>query len=111
MKTYYSARITESLNEEYYDQYDDLRLRLRAKNKQVEQVAAEIQPLQNAVATIQNASMLDRMKKGFSKDDLALATEKANDKIAVQKRLQNIQQALSSEVTRQETKAPLSSES
>jgi hypothetical protein len=107
LNTYISGRLLESINEEYYSNLNDLRQKLREKDAQIAQAAAELPALEAAVATIEKASVFERMKKGFGKEDLQLAQKKLADKVAAHKRLQALQQGLSTEILKQESRAPL----
>lgn len=110
LKTYWSVKVKLILHETFYRRAQEMRDRVLEIRRQADTAAQDALHLQKVVETIQNASILDRMKKGFSKDDLATAQKSLADKQAAQKRLQQMHQSLSSEIMRFELNAPVSSE-
>lgn len=105
--TYYTGKIREALGEEHTKRLADLRHRVEEKNGQIASVTEELKAIQAQIDTIQNASMLERVKKGYSKEVLAQAQKGLEEKTAAQKRLQSLQSALSTEILRMELHAPL----
>jgi KaiC/GvpD/RAD55 family RecA-like ATPase len=110
LETYWSIRIKQILHEEYTGRLNEMRERISEKKKQIEQLTAELGPLKEAVHRIQNASMMDRLKKGFGKDDLAQAQKKLDEKQSAIKRLQSMLTPLTRESLRVEANNPLAGE-
>lgn len=110
LKTYWSVKVKTILHETFYLRTQEMRERVLDLRRQADAAAKEAVQLQKQVETIQNASILDRMKKGFSKEDLAAAQKALADKQAAHKRLQQMHQNLTAEITRFELSAPVSSE-
>ncbi|MBI2618748.1 MAG: hypothetical protein HYW57_01555 [Ignavibacteriales bacterium] len=110
LATYRKIRIKQILHEDYAAKQSEMRERLSDRKKQVEQMTAEMGPLRETVQRIQSASMMDRLKKGFGKDDLALAQKKLEEKTQAIKRLQSALTALTQESLRIEAHAPISGE-
>ena len=110
LKTYWSIKVKTILHEDFYLKTRELRERVADLRRQADTAAKEATHWQQQVNTIQNASILDRMKKGFSKDDLAAAQKSLTEKQQSQKRFQLLHQSLTSEITRIELHAPVTSE-
>ncbi len=110
LKTYWAVKVKTILHETFYLRAYEMRERVLELRRQADAAAKEAAQLQKQVEAIQNASILDRMKKGFSKDDLAAAQKALSDKQTTQKRLQQMHQNLTSEITRFELNAPITSE-
>ena len=105
-----SSRIKQILFETHYVKIDELKEKVEEKKRQLFQVSGELSTSQDNVKRIQNASMLERMKKGFGKADLELAQKQYQEKLALQKRLLSIQQSMLSEIAKLEAQAPLTPE-
>jgi hypothetical protein len=110
LRTYWSIKVKQILHETFYLRAQEMRDRVSEIRRQADTAAKDAVQLQKQVETIQNASILDRMKKGFSKEDLAAAQKALADKQAAAKRYQQMHQTLTAEITRFELSAPVSSE-
>jgi hypothetical protein len=110
LKTYWSVKVKLILHETFYQRTQEMRERVLDLRRQADAAAKEAVQLQKQIETIQNASIIDRMKKGFSKEDLAAAQKALVDRQAAHKRLQQMHQNLTAEITRFELNAPVTSE-
>ncbi|MEK6651074.1 MAG: AAA domain-containing protein, partial [Bacteroidota bacterium] len=110
LKTYWAVKVKTILHEDFYLKTQELRERVAELRRQADAAAKEAAQWQQQVNNVQNASILDRMKKGFSKDDLAAAQKALTDKQSAQKRLQQMHQNLTAEITKIELHAPVSGE-
>jgi hypothetical protein len=107
-RRYTASRIKQIINEDYFAQLHELKTKIAEKTAQIEAMENDIVSLKNQITRIQNASVLEKMKKDFSKDALSAAQQKLNEKVAMQKRLQAIHQTLKSELSKAEMSSPLS---
>ncbi|HEX9615262.1 MAG TPA: AAA domain-containing protein [Bacteroidota bacterium] len=110
LKAYWRARVKHVLFETYTARLAEIRERLSERKKHVQNLTAELTALKEDVNRIQSASMMDKLKKGFGKDDLAAAQKKLADKTAVLKRLQSSLTALTQESLKIEANTPISGE-
>jgi len=108
LNSYWRIRIKQILHEDSVVRLGEIRERLSDRKKKIEQVTAEVASLKETVGRIQNASMMDRLKKGFGKEDLAAAQKKLEERSAALKRLQSSLTALTHESLRIEAAAPIS---
>src|SRR3989338_989630 len=81
--------------------------RATENKKQLEKLTEDLAGLRETINRVQNASMLEKLKKGFSKEEISVAQKQIGEKQALQKRLQSIQQALTTELMRTESQAPI----
>lgn len=107
LDTHWRIKVKQFLHEDFYARLTDLRERANENRKQLASVAEELKGLKETISRTQNASMLEKLKKGFSKEELAAAQKEQADKQALQKRLQSIQQALTTELIRTESQVPI----
>jgi len=110
LDTYWRVRIKQMLHEDDTSRLAGIRERVSERKKLIEQTGVEIAQLREAVGRIQNASMMDKLKKGFGKDDLALAQKKLDEKSSSLKRLQSTLTALTHESLKIEAYTPISGE-
>jgi hypothetical protein len=110
LRSYWRIRIKQILHEDSLARLTDIRERLSDRKKKIEHLSAEVGSLKEAVGKIQNASMMDRLKKGYGKDDLAVAQKKLEEKSITLKRMQSTLTALTHESLRIEASAPLTGE-
>lgn len=110
LETYWNVRIKQVLHEDSMAKITQLRERISEKKKQLETLNREILPLKENVNRIQNASMMDRLKKGFGKDDMAQFQRKIEEKQSAVKRLQSQLTTLTHESLRIEAQAPVKGE-
>jgi len=110
LETYWTIKIKQSLHEDFVRKVADLRDRLTNVKKQIDQIGKDLTTLKETIHRIENASIMERMKKGFSKDDLAAAQKQFAEKQQVYKRLTASSQAISNEILRVESNAPITFE-
>lgn len=104
---YYRTRIKQIFHEDFRNKINELREKIAEKKRQMDQLTQELTQLKSTITSIQNASMMGRLKKGFTKDDLAAAQKQFDEKQGTLKRYQAIHAALSSEVAKQESQSPI----
>ena len=107
LRAYWKTKVHQYLHEDFYARLNELRDRTNENRKQLDKVRDEITALKEIVTRAQNASMLEKFKKGFSKEDQAAAQKQLSEKLLVQKKLQPIQQALTAELMRMEAQTPI----
>ena len=107
---YWRIKVKHALHESYTRTIADAREKLTSVKKQLDQVSREIAAAKEIIQKIEKASMMDRLKKGFNKDDLAAGQKQLAEKQQVQKRLTTVQQSLSNEILRLESSGPISYE-
>ena len=110
LDTYWSTRIKQVLHEDYTKRLNELRERISGLKKRVGQLTTELAPLKETVHRIQNASMMNKLKKGFGKDDLAAAQRALDEKQTAIKRLQSTLTPLTRESLRVEAHTPITGE-
>jgi KaiC/GvpD/RAD55 family RecA-like ATPase len=110
LQTYWKVKIKQILHEDFYERIQAKRDKLAELRKLIDSAAKEISRLNLVIYDLENATILDRMKKGFSKEDL----EKAHQSLAEQNKIQKSaianQQAISNEIIGLELNAPISAE-
>jgi hypothetical protein len=107
-REYTLCRTKEIINQDFFERLAEYRKKIDEKSAQIEDMNNEITSFKNQITKIQNASVLEKMKKEFSKESLAAAQQKLNEKLAMQKRLQALQQSLMSDLSKAEAFSPLS---
>lgn len=110
LATHWRIRIKQILHEDAITRLADVRERLSDRKKKIDQLTAEVNSLKEAVSRIQNASMMDRLKKGFGKEDLAAAQKKLAEQSAALKRVQSTMTMLTHESLRVEALSPITGE-
>jgi hypothetical protein len=107
--SHWRIKVKQILNEDFYKKVQEKRDRLSDLRRQIDQVSKEKTQLNQTIADLEHATLMDRLKKGFSRKDLVAA----NDQLARQQqnynRLVSIQQALSNEIMEIELDAPVTS--
>jgi hypothetical protein len=109
LNAYWQTKIKQILHEDFYRRVQEKRDRLADLRKQIEQASNEITQLNQVIVDLENSSLIDRMKKGFSKNDLEHAHEQLTRQQQNHKRLLSIQQTISNEITNTELNAPITS--
>lgn len=109
LQKYWSVHVKQSLHEDFYSRVQSMRDRLAELRKQSEQVAREVEGLRETIQKHQAASVIEKLKKGFSKEDLAAAQKTLAEKQQAHKRLSALQQSLGNEITLTESNAPITS--
>ena len=110
LETSWHVRIKQMLHEDDIARISEVRERISERKKHLEKLNAEMTPLKETINRVQNASMMDRLKKGFGKEDLALAQRKLQEKQATAKQLQSLLTSLTQESLRREARAPVGGE-
>jgi len=110
LNTYWRIKIKQILHEDFYQKVQDKRDRLAELRKQIDQVSKDISQLNQTIIDLENASLMDRVKKGFSKEDVASAHEQLSKQQQSHKRLLAAQQAVSNEITGIELYAPVTAQ-
>ncbi len=104
---YYRTRINQIFHEDFANKINDMREKTAEKKRQMDQLTQEMTQLKSTITRIQNASMMERLKKGSSKEDLAAAQKQFDEKQGTLKRYQSMQAALLSEMAKQESQSPI----
>jgi hypothetical protein len=107
LNAYWQIKIKQILHEDFYHRVQEKRDRLAELRKQIDQASNEITELNQVIVELENSSLLERMKKGFSKNDVELAHEQLTRQQQNYKRLLSIQQTISNEITTIELDAPI----
>lgn len=110
VETFWRVRIKQMLHEGDIARIAEVRERISEKKKQLQKLSEDVSPLRDAINRIENASMMDRLKKGFGKEDLALAQRKLLEKHAAVKQLQSRLTSLTHESLRREAQSPVTGE-
>ena len=109
LRSYWKTKIHQYLHDDYYTRVNELRERTNESRKQLEKIREEITALKDIITRAQNASMMEKFKKGFSKEEAAAAQKQLGEKQLLMKKLQPVQQALTTELMRTESQAPIES--
>ncbi len=107
LNTYWQVKIKQILHEDFYHRVQEKRDRLAELRKKIEQTSNEITQLNQIIVELENSSLIERMKKGFSKNDIDHAQEQLIRQQQNHKRLLSIQQTISNEITAIELNAPI----
>ena len=107
LEKYWSVRVKQSLNEEFFAKIQSMRDRLGDLRKQSEALSKEMDGIRDAIQRQQSASMIEKLKKGYSKDEITLAQKQFAEKQQAHKRLLSLQQSLGNEITLAESNAPI----
>jgi hypothetical protein len=107
LNTYWQIKIKQILHEDFYKKVQEKRDRLAELRKQIDHSSKEITHSNQTIVDLENASLIERMKKGFSKNDINNANEQLIRQQQFHKRLLTTQQAISNEITDVELNAPI----
>ncbi|MCU0410913.1 MAG: AAA family ATPase [Bacteroidetes bacterium] len=107
LRAYWRVRIKQILHEEYYQYIVDLRSRAADAKRHAEQISKDIRQLGDAIQNHEKASVLERLKKGYSKEDVEAAQRQLQERQQQQKRFQTMNQSLTDEAVLLETNAPI----
>jgi hypothetical protein len=110
LQTYWKTKIRQFLHEDFYAKLSELRERANENKRNIDKVNNDIVGLKEALNKIQNASMFEKLKKGFSNEDLASLQKQLSERQAALKKLQSVQQALTTELMRTEAQSPIESD-
>ncbi len=109
LRSYWKTKIHQYLYDDFYTRLNELRERTNESRKQLDKVRDEITALKEIITRAQNASMIQKFKKGFSKEEAAAAQKQLSEKQLLMKKLQPVQQALTTELMRVESQSPIES--
>ena len=109
MRSYWRTKVHQYLHDDFYARLNDLRDRTNDVKKQLDKVRDEIAGLKDTITRAQNASMIERLKTGFSKEAVAAGQKQLTEKQTLQKKLQPVHQALATELMRAESQTPIDS--
>jgi hypothetical protein len=109
LRTYWRTKVHQYLHDDFYTRLNDLRERANDIKKQLEKVHDEITGLKDTITRAQNASMIEKLKTGFSKEAVAAAQKQLTERQTLQRRLQPMLQALTTELMRSESQTPIDS--
>jgi hypothetical protein len=107
LDSYWRIKIKYAINEDFFRKMQEKRDRLADLRKQIDKISKEKTQLNQTIADLEKASLLDRLKKGFSKTDFKTANEQLTRQQQTYNRLLSIQQAISNEITDAELFAPV----
>lgn len=110
LQKYWSVRVKQSLHEDFFARIQAMRDRLNDLRKQSDQAGKELDGIRDAIQKHQSASVIEKLKKGYSKDELNLAQKQYAEKQQAQKRLLSLQQSLGNEITLLESNAPIAAD-
>ncbi len=110
LQKYWTVRIKQSLNEEFYAKVQGMRDQLSELRKQGEQANTDLTGFRDSIQKHQSASVIEKLKKGYSKDELNLAQKQFTEKQQAHKRLLSLQQSLSNEITLVESNGPITAD-
>ena len=108
LNAYWKVKIKQILHEDFYQKIQEKRDRLADLRKQIDSVSKEISQLNQTISDLENASLIERMKKGFSKEDIETSHAQLSKLQQQHKRHLATQQAISNEITALELHAPIS---
>jgi hypothetical protein len=107
LNSYWQTKIKQILHEDFYNRIQEKRERLAEIRKQIDLVSKDISQLNQTIIELENASLLERMKKGFSKNEINDAHDQLTHQQQIHTRLLAMQQAISNEITETELYAPI----
>lgn len=110
LQAYWKTKVHQFLHEDFYAKLSELRDRTNENKRKLDKVNEEIGGTKETLNRAQNASMFEKLKKGFSNEEQAAAQKLLVEKQALQKKLQSMQQALTTELMRMEAQAPIESD-
>jgi hypothetical protein len=107
LKAYWDVRVKQILHEDFYQRTQDMRDTVAALRKKADATTKELGELKQKFTTLKNASLIDKMKRGFSKDDLVAAQKKLQQKQQHLKHIQQFEKTLINDITTIELNAPI----
>lgn len=110
LRTYWKVKIKQILHEDFYERIQAKRDKLAELRKLVDTAAKEISRLNLVIYDLENSTILDRVKRGFSKEDFEKAHQSLAERTKFQKNAAASQQAISNEIIALELTAPVSAE-
>ncbi|MEX2088993.1 MAG: AAA domain-containing protein [Bacteroidota bacterium] len=110
LQAYWRTKVHQYLYEDFYVKLSELRERANENKRKLDKMNEEIAGTKETIHRAQNASMMEKLKKGFSNEERDAAQKLLAEKQALQKKLQSMQQALTTELMRTEAQAPIESD-
>ena len=110
MERYWATRLKQVLHEDHAAKLARLRELANERKREIDRLTSECNSLKESVNRLQSASMMDRLKKGFNKDELTDAKEQLQEKLSGLKHLQSSQTPLAAELLKVEASAPVHTE-
>lgn len=110
LQKYWIVRTKQCLNEDFYAKVQAMRERLGILRKQAESTAKEMESFRDVIQRHQAASVIEKLRKGYTKEELALAQKQYGEKQQAHKRLVSLQQTLANEITLTESNAPVTAD-
>ncbi len=107
LDTYWKVKVKQILYEDFYNKIQEKRERLAELRKLIDQCSKIITNLNQTISELESASLIERVKKGISKEDIAKAHEQLTLQQQNYKRYVAIQTAVSNEITTIELNAPI----
>jgi hypothetical protein len=107
LDTYWRIKLKQAFNEDFSRKMQEKRDRLADLRRQIDKISKEKTQLNQTISELENASLMDRLKKGFSKNDLKTANDQLTHHQLTYNRLLSIQQAVSNEITEAELYSPV----
>jgi hypothetical protein len=110
LRTYWNVRKQEALHEDFYLKIQSLRALLGDARRQAEQIGEEITQWTAVIGSKGNASFLERVKSGFSNEELIEAQQKLASCQQRLKQIRSFEQTVTNDITAAELEAPISAE-
>lgn len=107
LEHFWNITIQQALHQDYYTKLAGLQDQHAQYKQQLEKVEKEVAEIKENLAKLEGSSMLDRLKKGFSKQEQVLVQRQLKEKEAVQKRLQATHQALANDLLKWDVRDPI----
>ncbi len=102
-----SMRVKYAVHDEYFSRLSQLRGIVDGNKRQVDRLTGEINALKETITRIEHASVVNRLRKGFGKEDMMAAQKQLKEKMAGLKRAQAKQTALSGSLIKLEAESPV----
>ena len=110
LRTYWNVRKQQALHEDFYSKIQSLRDLLGDVRRHADQISEEITRWTSVIGSKGNASFLDRVKSGFSKEELLDAQQKLAACQQRMKQIRSFEQTVTNDITTAELDAPISAE-
>ena len=110
LQTYWRVHTKQVLHEDFYQRVHDTRTKAAEVKRQADALAKEMRALAEAIGQYEHASVLERLKRGFSKEDVESAQKQLAERQQQHKRLTASHHALTDDAVLMEANAPVTSE-
>jgi hypothetical protein len=108
LKTYWHVREQQAIHEDFYSRIQSLRARGEDLRRRTNRIDQEIEQWTDVINKRENASFLDRVKIGFSDDDLQGAQQRLASIREQKKQILSFEQTIANDITTTELEAPVS---